>query len=471
MRFKGWIQGRALLFVLSAVAPVVFFTGGTQAAEVARQPEGCVSASEMREIASHFHQFDELAAKGEYCFDDSSTSHLLAGILFMRKTRFAANMIPSRDELFSGEFKNDWYSYFIGRITDFQVEPSCDKGVIAYVFFFGTSMYVCPLALTRNFTALDLASVFMHEARHIDGYPHITCDHGARAGMRGACDTRISDKGSYAVTVETYAQIARYATDLHPALRAYARATALTYADEAFQTEVKIARGRGYLAVTEDQQAHIVRVDGESVTSRDLGRLPEAGRIVPRGQHMILFPEDLAHPARFVFPRGEGDTEQAAGDLAIEYNAQDVSTRAMLRDVHIGATWGVRLNTDTARFTCDPSSNTTSELRLPEAASNFIYPNGYNRGASAITMVSVSGTLYELGCGADRTPFVRASTLKLDQAYARVFKSGETTVGLTRAGRLVRVTEQRSEALALPFNGRVRELVPYDDVEFFDASL
>ena len=74
----------------------------------------------------------------------------------------------------------------------------------------------------------------MHEARHIDGYPHITCSKGPRKGLQGACDNRITDTGSYDVTVETYAQMAEYSPNLHPALRAYSKASAVIYADEAF---------------------------------------------------------------------------------------------------------------------------------------------------------------------------------------------------------------------------------------------
>ncbi len=72
--------------------------------------------------------------------------------MFMRKTAFAVSMPTSADELFSGRFASDWYGYFTGRITSFEVQTSCPKGVIAYVYFFGTAMYVCPTALTPKFT-------------------------------------------------------------------------------------------------------------------------------------------------------------------------------------------------------------------------------------------------------------------------------------------------------------------------------
>ena len=120
----------------------------------------------------------------------------------------------------------------------------------AYVYgYFDQTMYVCTMMLTSDFTSLDRASVFMHEARHIDGFPHTTCHEGPREGIRGACDFQISDGGSYAVSVETYAQIAKYATEVHPALRAYSRAAAVTYSDEAFVHTPSIDRTKGLVVL------------------------------------------------------------------------------------------------------------------------------------------------------------------------------------------------------------------------------
>ncbi|NJM09714.1 MAG: hypothetical protein HC883_02110, partial [Bdellovibrionaceae bacterium] len=145
MGFTGWICSLFLVFAgLSAFA---------------QSAPNCISQAEMTAISSHFRQFEPLKG-AEYCLDESPTSRLLAGIMFMRKTAFAPSMPNSSDDLFSGKFSGDWYQYFIGRIDAFEVQSSCPKGVIAYVYFFGTSMYVCPMALTPNYTSLDLASVF-----------------------------------------------------------------------------------------------------------------------------------------------------------------------------------------------------------------------------------------------------------------------------------------------------------------------
>ena len=177
--------------ILFAVISLVFFS--TAHAEVNASAD-CIAQSEMKVIASHFNQFANLT-NADFCNDNSQNWHLLSSIMFMRKTQFSQTMPPSKDELFTGRFAKSWYDYFIGRINNLEVVSSCPKGVIAYVYMFGDkTMYTCPAALTNSFSSLDRASVMMHEARHIDGFPHITCSKGARQGLQGACDKKIADE-------------------------------------------------------------------------------------------------------------------------------------------------------------------------------------------------------------------------------------------------------------------------------------
>jgi hypothetical protein len=370
--------------------------------------------------------------------------------------------------LFSGRFANNWYEYFIGRINDFNIQESCPKGVGAFVYFFGNTMYVCPMLLSENFTALDRASVFMHEARHIDGFPHMTCSSGARQGINGACDTRISDGGSYAVTVETYAQLAAYAGDLHPALRAYARSSAVVYADEAFDTPARVARNLHFMVMTRDQQFHTLKVAGRSVETKALGRSPALGHIVLRGLHMILYPDDKTLQAKYVFARDEGDIQQAAGDIAVEYNGQTPEKRAELLDVHIGGQWSAKVYANRVNLACDPRSDAKGDVNLNgEIAISLIYPAGYDRGVLKANLITQSGKVLEIGCE-NKRPYVRAASLTFDQNFKRIHKAGNDVVGLTQDGHVYLISGNRSTLLATPFDGQVHELVPSQTVEFLD---
>jgi hypothetical protein len=429
--------------------------------------ENCISQAEMQEVASHFTQFSHLANK-EYCYDGSHESHLIAGIMFMRKTQFSP-MERSKDELFSGRFASSWYDYFIGRINDFEIDDGCPKGVAAYVYAWGSrTMYACTMMLSDNYTALDRASVFMHEARHIDGFPHTTCRKGPREGLQGACDVRISDGGSYAVTVETYAQLARYATGIHPALKAYARSSAVIYADEAFDTPVQVNRAQQFLVMAKDKSFHKVKLDG---TTEALGSSPFLGRIVMRGQHMALYPDDTNQTARYLFARNEGEINQQAGDQAAEYNAQTPAERANLVDTHIAAQWNVRVFRDKAVFACDPRAHSKQELAMNgERPLGMIYLTGYDRAAYTAQLMMESGKLFDIGCS-NRQALLRPAQSQLDQVYKTVYRIGALTLGLTTDGNLREIQGSSSRPFSLGgLDGNIHELAPNQSVEFFGEN-
>ncbi len=430
----------------------------------------CVSQAEMLQIAQHFTQFRTLANKGEYCYDGSHESHLIAGLMFMRADQFAGNMPNSPDELFSGTFKTNWYQYFIGRINDISIETSCAKGVGAYVFMFGNTMYVCPMLLSENFTALDRASVMMHEARHIDGFPHMTCTRGPRQGLQGACDNRISDHGSYGVTVETYAQFAVYAENVHPAARAYARSSAVVYADEAFEAPVRVNRQQQLMLLTTQGEFHTLNLIGGVKTAK-LGKAPAQGRISMRAQHMILYPDDKALPSKYVFARDEGDLNQGAGDISVEYNSLTPQLRADWVDVHIGAQWSARVMKTKVKVGCDPRSDSTTELATNgETPASLLYPNGYDRAVKSAHVAMASGKIFDMGCDGSGRAYLRASPLVLDQRYKRIHKAGTDVVGLTADGRLFKITGSTSTPLQTSLDGRVYEIAPNQSVDFFPVN-
>lgn len=426
----------------------------------------CIAQSEMAAIAKNFKQFANIANR-EFCNDDSQTWHLLSSLMFMRQTKFAETMTPSEDELFSGKFAHGWYDYFVGRINKLEIVNNCPKGVIAYVYMWGNTMYTCPMALTNSFSSLDRASVMMHEARHIDGFPHITCSKGARQGLQGACDDRISKGGSYAVTVETYAQLSKYAEGIHPALKAYAKSSAIVYADEAFEVPVKIHRAEKLLALTNTRDFH--SMDMETKEIKTLGKAPSLGHIIRRGQHMILFPEDKTLKAGYVFSNNEGELEQSPSDMVTEYNAQTPEEKAKLIDLHIGAQWSARIYADSVKFLCDPRSPSEAVLSLPNGltAASLVYPEGYARDKYSVVLSTVSGDLLEVGC-ANKRAYVKASTVVLDQPYKRIQKAGGAVLGLTAAGDLFQLEQGRSTPVVTDLQGTIVDIAPQESFRFFE---
>jgi len=448
-------------WLLSAAMLVTTGISGIASAE----DKACIPAADMTEIAQHFTQFRQYSGR-EFCYDGSETSTLLESIMFMRNTAFSGAMPKSQDELFSGVFASDWWAYFIGRVGQFSIDRNCPKGVIAYVYAFGgDTMYVCSTALTGLFTSMDRASVFMHEARHLDGFPHMTCTHGPRKGLQGACDVRISDAGSYAVTVETYAQLAKYAIDIHPALQAYARSSAIVYADEAFEQEVQIDRQDQFLVMTKQKEFYKL-----SATSSDVERLgdaPTLGHIVMRAKYMVLIPDDRNEPAQLVFARNEGAPLNQAHDYAVEYNSQTPAQRADLVDFHLGAQWGARVYKNSLRLACDPRSASIQDLALTQTPVTLLYPNGVDRAARTVQMLTQDGSILDMGCDARGVGFVRASAFTMDQPFKRIYRSGQDVLGLSLDGHLFKVVGGVSTPYATQLDGQIHELVPMQTWAFF----
>ena len=426
----------------------------------AQTSPNCISQVDLKDIASHFSQFSKYTGK-EFCSDGSPDFQLLSSLMFMRSTAFDINMTKSPDDFFSGRFSQDWFGYFTGRITKIKMETSCPKGALAYVqSFMGFSdhvMHVCPIGLLPSFSTLDLSSTFMHEARHIDGFAHITCSKGPRTGIQGACDNVIADGGSYAVTVETYAQLAKYATALHPALKAYARASAAVYGQEAFETPISVQSKNELVLMTDGLQ--FLSLDPMTLTTQNLGNSPSAGKIVKRAAHMILIPEDKTLPGQYVFLKNQGNVSQSASDLITEYNAQSPSDKANLVDLHIGAQWTARIYKNSVRFVCDPTSSSAKDISLPAgmAAANLLYMNGYDRASFSTLLAMDNGDIYEMGC-ANRAGYVKVSNIKFDKKYKRIYKIDDKTFGLNFAGELFSIENGKSTLLNLP--GRIIEIAP-----------
>lgn len=430
----------------------------------------CVSVSDMNEIVAKFPQFQNLGGK-EFCYDDSSTSHLIAGIMFMRQTKFDSNMPPSKDEVFSGKFANNWWNYFTTRIKKFNVQSNCPKGVGAFVMpsFGNQTMFVCPLMLSNAFTALDSASVYMHEARHIDGFPHMTCTNGPRKGIQGACDNRITDAGSYAVTVETYAQIARYSQNVHPAMKAYSKASSIIYGFEAFEYPAQINFTPDFVVMTNDQNFHQLATDG-GLKITQLGSAPHLGQIMIRREYFILFPDDKNLPAGYVFTKGEGELTQSAGADAVEYNSQTPQEKAQLVGIHYAGTWGAKVTANKIRFICD-TYGSGNKVEQPISGGNpvsIVYPNGYDKLSTMAHIQLDNGTILEFGCQDKNTPYVKTSALHFDQVYKRIYKAGATTLGLTFDGHLFSLKNGIGTPLPTAFDGQVHELIANRTYTFFD---
>lgn len=422
----------------------------------------CISASEMTQIARDFTQFSNLAGK-EYCADNSPTSYLIGGIYYMRKTQFSQPMVNSPDELFSGKFSGNWYKYFTNLIHTLTVESSCPVGAVAFVygFYHENTMHVCPMALTGAFTPLDLASVFMHEARHIDGFAHVTCSQGPRAGLQGACDKKISDAGSYAVSVETYAQLGKYGKDIHPAYRAIAQASSLIYAAEAFQVPVRINREEAFVALTADKKLYQFGSDLKAATQ--IGQTENSGHIIKSKLGLVLLPENKSQLMVRFFQTGETQT------MDIEYNKLSAAARANVVDYYFGWTWNARIDKNKVTFFCDKRQKPTvsSEVAISGEALAVVYPEGYAPDKNYAYVTTTNG-MVKISCPTlgGQGQVAAANNVQLDADIKRVHKANVTTIGLTNTGELVNLSNN-SQRVDLGI-GTISDVISFTRATFFE---
>lgn len=422
--------------------------------------DGCIPADDMTQIAKDFKQFASLSGK-EFCHDGSQQAYLLAGIHYIRKVQFNQPMTNSKDELFRGTFAGDWYKYTTNLVKTFAIESSCPVGVIAFVygFFHQNTMHVCPAALTNAFTPLDLASVFMHEARHIEGYPHVTCSQGPRAGLNGACDKKISDAGSYAVTVETYAQLGQYGKDIHPAYRALAQASSFIYAAEAFQTPVQINKEEAFLALTLDRELY--QIDSSLKSAQLIGTTANFGQFAKSKMGLVFVPENKELPMARIFPTGE--TSPMSG----EYN-ENVATRANVVDYYFAWTWNARIEKNKVKFFCDKRENPTqaNEVQVSGALS-VVYPEGYTPDKN-YAYVKTSNGVVKISCEGKVGKVVAANNITVDADVKRIQKANSTLIALTNDGELLDLSAN-SKRLDLGL-AKIVDMTSYSRATFFDKQ-
>jgi hypothetical protein len=75
--------------------------------------------------------------------------------------------------------------------------------------------------------------------------------------------------------------------------------------------------------------------------------------------------------------------------------------------------------------------------------------------------------VFDIGCDAGRTAFVRPSMLTLDRQFKRIYKMGTLVLGLTPDGHLFSIVNGASTALPVALDGQVEEIAPTQSYGFF----
>jgi hypothetical protein len=294
-------------------------------------PVACLERQEIRDIQSQLKvdMTDELK---DLC-DVSSHSFQAFRILGLLKNLKISD-VPLVGRYNQNIVGTDFWGFLIKRIRTVSEAPAedahCARGAMAYVDQEASAniAFVCPLFFDKFYSDYEKASVLLHEARHVEGFPHVMCLAGNKVANSGGCDERIEDKGAYAVTTETMAKMALRGTNVPEAERLKMRLNLLSYLESFNELVSGVGNSGIYLESKDGKQAYLY--DGAVLT---LAPVMAKTHFVSRGLSLIAVPESKADGFGVDVFTTKLDATPAVGGCILDYNKLPVAERRPLVDI------------------------------------------------------------------------------------------------------------------------------------------
>lgn len=373
----------------------------------------CIAKADLQEVAKSFSQFDRyIDGKDKYCSNDIEEKWFkIAKSLVLLKN--AAPDEPDTDSDDAMTFKaiseKDWWSYFTRRADTFSIDEGCREGVVAYVYrFFRGTIYLCDLFFEQPISSQ--ASTLMHEVRHFDGYGHVTCTQGNENGMRGACDEKITDRGSYAISLQTLVGLAR---------------SEQTPAEEKGALEAEAV----YMAFNKYNVVPQVKMENAIVLSNSLGevyrwvvgksaklikKLDDAAVVRASGANLTIYPIDTSIDA-YRMDGGLTATLDNPGLYAKFYNEDSESERENFKSISYFGTGGL-LKGNTLITLCDGGSAELGQTDL-SSRGDFVriinLPKEDSEREYDSYLLKTDGSLLKYECRSRTSPVVEFSSTRL----------------------------------------------------------
>lgn len=219
----------------------------------------CISPELMKYALEHYSIYSEdysgevkkTYTEKDNCNQDTLGA-LLKGIDFLRKTK--NTKIPKKYETIAK--KEGVIQFFNKRVkTIIILQPDsglCDEHSAAFVVDYEAKdgkIYICDTIKSRS--TLSVASIILHEARHIDGFPHMKCTHGYFANSSlDACDINFKQQGAYAIQLGYLYQV--YYGKYNNKIKDEARQSIIQLTVDQFNTALPGVRKGGLLLDDDD---------------------------------------------------------------------------------------------------------------------------------------------------------------------------------------------------------------------------
>lgn len=318
----------------------------------------CISSDDMNIIGQSFRQIQNRLNDSleEYCEADLGKEwfSLSKSLEILKNIKQNPPALDIDDAFtYKAISEKNWWDYFTNRASSFTLERSCQEGVVAFVYggFGGGNgnIHICPFFFEQEL--YSQASVMMHEVRHFDGHRHVTCSQGQEEGNDGACDTRISNKGSYAISVQTMVGMAR-SKDIPKAESSLLQSEALYMAFNKFnQTpQVKINNA----VILSSKTGEVFKWNPKKETVKKVGQLNEPAVVLNSYNKFTIYPLDTNVPA-YRMDQELTERQKSIGLFAVEFNKETPSEKEKYKNIsYLGA--GGLLKGNTLITICDNQS-------------------------------------------------------------------------------------------------------------------
>ncbi len=407
--------------------------------------ETCLSTSDIQSVASHFKQFQAFTASqsGEICKGEGIDDHwfeVVRSVLALQRLNVNGAIQRDEDDDLTRRpiQEKDWWGYFIERANDFVVNPaycSSSPGTVAFVYrFFRGQINLCPRFFEMEAGAQ--IEVLMHEVRHFDGHPHVTCTQGNEAGSPGACDDTILRGGSYAVSAQVSVELA-FVDQMSVEERTLSEAAATYTVNNKFNALPKVKTNDYiYLAnqAGELYRALVTKLDGLELVAK----LKSPAKVHGNGSQLTIFPLDPAERA-YRTSRDLKVNVSGIGAFANLYNAQSAEERSLFSAVnYLGL--GAIAKQDTLHAFCGKNANGLSQHQVTAGTLKAILALMTGVKETQSILLTEAGEFLQLNCDQD-TGAMSTTAVELGLPTNLVaglsFKTGEAFL-LTDAGELLR---------------------------------
>lgn len=363
--------------------------------------KGCIQTADLKEIANKFDQFGRYVNtdKEKVCSAElgSDNYQIAASLNLLRKSSPNEPEIKEDDAFtYRAIEEKNWWGYFTKRSSKLIIDNNCEPNVVAYVFGFSNNgaVYLCRPYFESNRSTQ--ASVLMHEARHFDGHRHVACTRGNEEGNSGACDNRVSQKGSYAISLQTLVGLSRdeqTSEEERLLLESEAVYTAFNKFNKIPQLKMT-----DYVYLSNDQaEVFMWNVNGETAPKK-VAQLNEPAIIQNSFNKFTIYPVDTNVKA---YRMGRAFKQRVAnpGLYAVHFNELTPEERGEYVSIVYFGDGGLLTKGNNLQTLCNGQDLATKNLdRIDDFSRIITLAESDTDPALKSHLLAKSGDIYELSC-------------------------------------------------------------------------